>query len=416
MNNYTQALNILNKAKIKISDELINSSESLNRVNSKNIYSNVNLPATNNSSFDGFAIKASDTSSLSRKNIKLFKILDNVAAGDKPVLKKIKKFHTIGINTGAILPKDMDAIVPIEQVVFLPNKLNPKFIKIDKKIKKFQNVRLKGQDFKKNDLIISKGEIIESKHIMALKALGIIKIKVKKIPNILYFSSGNEVSNLKKLPNWKVKNSNRDYIKAIQKDFLFNFKDGGILKDKDEFVFEKKIKKMINSKTDLIITSGAVSAGKFDFIPRVVKKFRLSHFLKNVAIRPGKPVLFAKIKNKKKAIFGLPGNPISAAACFRFFVYPYLRNSLGVKNEKPIKAILKKTFVKKSKFTHFTKSKIHTTKNGKLETEVLKGQESFKIHSLINSNIWTVFPSGKSKFKKNHIVDCFFPNHPNKIF
>ena len=159
-----------------------------------------------------------------------------------------------------------------------------------------------------------------------------------------------------------------------------------------------------------------MSAGKFDFIPRVIKKFRLSHFLKNVAIRPGKPVLFAKIKNKKKAIFGLPGNPISAAACFRFFVYPYLRNSLGVKSEKPVKAILKKTFVKKSDFTHFTKSKINTTKNGKLETEVLKGQESFRIRSLINSNIWTVFPSGKSKFKKNQIVDCFFPTHPNKIF
>ena len=130
MNNYTQALNILNKAKIKISDELINSSESLNRVNSKNIYSNVNLPATNNSSFDGFAIKASDTLSLSRKNTKLFKILDNIAAGDKPVLKKIKKFHTIGINTGAILPKDMDAIVPIEQVVFLPNKLNLLIVRV----------------------------------------------------------------------------------------------------------------------------------------------------------------------------------------------------------------------------------------------------------------------------------------------
>ena len=416
MKNYTQALKILNKAKIKIDDELINSSESLNRVNSKNIYSNSNLPASNNSSFDGFAIKASDTSNLRGKKTKLFKILGSIAAGDRPILKKIKKFHAIGINTGAILPKDMDAIVPIEQIDFLPNKLNPKFIRIYKKIKKFHNVRLKGQDFKNNDLILSKGDIIESKHIMALKALGISKIKVKKIPNILYFSSGNEVSNLKKAPYWKVKNSNRDYIKSIQKDFLFNFEDGGILKDKDEFVFEKKIKKMINSKIDLIITSGAVSAGKFDFIPRVVKKFRLSHFLKNVAIRPGKPVLFAKIKNKKKAIFGLPGNPISAAACFRFFVYPYLRNSLGVRSEKPVKAILKKTFVKKSDFTHFTKSKINTTKNGKLETEVLKGQESFRIRSLINSNIWTVFPSGKSKFKKNQIVDCFFPTHPNKIF
>ena len=414
MNNYTQALNILNKAKIKISDELINSSESLNRVNSKNIYSNVNLPATNNSSFDGFAIKASDTSSLSRKNTKLFKILDNIAAGDKPVLKKIKKFHTIGINTGAILPKDMDAIVPIEQVVFLPNKLNPKFIKIDKKIKKFQNVRLKGQDFKKNDLILSKGEIIESKHIMALKALGIIKIKVKKIPNILYFSSGNEVSNLKKLPNWKIKNSNRDYIKAIQKDFLFNFKDGGILRDNHEKIFHSKIKRMFNSKIDIIVTSGAVSAGKFDYVPNVIKKFKLSNYFKSVQIRPGKPILFAKFKNKQKAIFGLPGNPMSSAACFRFFVYPYISNLLGLKNEKSFRAVLKNEFIKKKNFTRFAKSKIYTTKNGKLEVEILKGQESFRIKSFVKSNIWALLPSGKSRFRKGEIIDCYFPNYSNQ--
>ena len=413
MNNYTQALNILNKAKLKISDELINSSESLNRVNSKNIYSNVNLPATNNSSFDGFAIKASDTSSLSRKNTKLFKILDNIAAGDKPVLKKIKKFHTIGINTGAILPKDMDAIVPIEQVVFLPNKLNPKFIKIDKKIKKFQNVRLKGQDFKKNDLILSKGEIIESKHIMALKALGIIKIKVKKIPNILYFSSGNEVSNLKKLPNWKVKNSNRDYIKAIQKDFLFNFKDGGILRDNQSNLLKFHINKMLKSKIDLIITSGAVSAGKYDFVPSIVNNFKLSSYFKGVAIRPGKPILFAKIKGNSKAIFGLPGNPISSAACFRFFVYPYLRSLLGISDESSFKAKLKNQFLKKKNFTRFVKSKFSTTKDGKLEVVILKGQESFRIKSFIQSNIWVMLPSGKSQFKKGELVDCFFPNRSN---
>ena len=81
---------------------------------------------------------------------------------------------------------------------------------------------------------------------------------------------------------------------------------------------------MLNSKTDIIITSGAVSAGKFDFIPDVVKKFKLSNFFKSVAIRPGKPILFAKIKGKQKAVFGLPGNPMSSAACFRFFVYPYI--------------------------------------------------------------------------------------------
>ena len=250
---------------------------------------------------------------------------------------------------------------------------------------------------------------------MALKTLGIKNIKVKKIPNILFFSTGNEITNEDKVPSWKVRNSNSHYIRSKDKFFLFNFFDGGILRDKDELVFEKQIKKVLNSKIDIIITSGAVSAGKFDYVPRIIKKFNLSNHFKGVAIRPGKPILFAKIAGKQKAIFGLPGNPISSAACFRFFVYPYLENLLGVVKEKPIKAILKNEFIKKENFTRFVKSKLNTTKDGKIEVEILKGQESFRVQSFVKSNIWTMLPSGKARFKKNQIVDCFFPNHPNNI-
>ena len=171
---------------------------------------------------------------------------------------------------------------------------------------------------------------------------------------------------------------------------------------------------MLNSKIDIIITSGAVSAGKFDYIPSVIKKFKLSNYFKGVSIRPGKPILFAKIRGKQKVIFGLPGNPISSAACFRFFVYPYLLDLLGIEKEKPLKAILKNKFKKKPDFTRFVKSKINTTKNGNLEVEILTGQESFRIQSFIKSNVWAVLPSGKSNFKKGEILDCFLPNHSNK--
>ena len=184
---------------------------------------------------------------------------------------------------------------------------------------------------------------------------------------------------------------------------------------KMNFFLKKKLNRFLNSKIDIIITSGAVSAGKFDYIPYIIKKFKLSFYFKNIAIRPGKPILFAKFKGKQKAIFSLPGNPISSVACFRFFVFPYLQESLNVQQEKSIKAVLKNDFLKDKKFTRFVKSRAYTTKNGKLEVEILKGQESFKIQSFVKSNIWTILPSGKSKFKKNEIVDCFFPNHPNKI-
>ncbi len=415
MISYKQSKKILKQSKIKINDEIIKTNNCLNRISSENIKSKVNNPLADNAAFDGYAINSNDTKNLNKKNTKFFKIIRTVAAGDKPNYKKNKSFQTVEIMTGGLIPKGFDTIIPIEQIIYHPNKKNRRNIIINKKIKKNQHVRFKGSDYKKNDLLIKKGTILQSNHILALKTLGIKNIKVKKIPNILFFSTGNEITNKDNFPTWKVKNSNSHYIKSKVKNFLFNFFDGGILRDKDELIFERQIKKMFSSKIDIIITSGAVSAGKFDYVPKIIKKFDLSGHFKSVAIRPGKPILFAKIKGKQKAIFGLPGNPISSAACFRFFVYPYLESLLGITAEKPFKAILKNAFSKKGKFTRFVKSKFNTTNDGKIIVEILKGQESFKIKSFVKSNIWTVLPSGKSKFKKNEIVDCFLPNHPNNI-
>ena len=414
MISYKKSIKLLKNSKIVLANETIKSSNSINRVAAENILSKTNNPSENNAAFDGYAINSKDTNKLSKKKGRLFKILGTIAAGDKPRKKRIQKFQTVEIMTGGLLPKGLDTIIPVEKIIFYP-KENPKFILIDKKIKKNQHVRFKGSDFKKNDLLIKKGTIIQSNHILALKTSGIENIKVKKIPKILFFSTGNEVTDQKKIPDWKVRNSNSHYINTLENNFLFNLKNGGILKDKDTLIFKKQIKKMMNSNIDIMITSGAVSAGKFDYVPRIINQFKLSHYFKGVSIRPGKPILFAKIKGKQKVIFGLPGNPISSAACFRFFVYPYLQNSLGIDEEKPFKAILKKKFIKQKNFTRFVKSKFNTTKNGKIEVEVLKGQESFRIQSFSQSNIWVLLPSGKSVFKKGEIVDCFFPNHPNKI-
>jgi len=88
---------------------------------------------------------------------------------------------------------------------------------------------------------------------------------------------------------------------------------------------------------------------------------------------------------------------------------------MEIENEKPFKAILKNSFTKKKQFTRFVRTKLNTTKNGKIEAKILKGQESFRIKSFLESNVWSVLPSGKSYFKKGDIVDCFFPNFPNNI-
>ena len=414
MISYQYSKKILKKAIIKIKDENIKSINSLNRVVSSNIFCGINYPTGDNAAFDGYAINSQDTKNIKKSLSKKFKIIGLIAAGNKPFKKKIKKYDAVEIMTGGIIPKGFDTIIPIEQIIFYPNENNKKYILINKKIKKYNHVRFAGSDFKKKEIIVKKNTIIQPNHILAFKTLGIKNIKVKKKINILFFSTGNEISNSDNIPSWKVRNSNSHYIKNLNENFLFNFKDGGILKDKHEKIFQSKISKMLNSKTDIVITSGAVSAGKFDFVPNVIKNFSLSNYFKSVAIRPGKPVLFAKFKGKHKAFFGLPGNPMSSAACFRFFVYPYIVNLLNLDEEAPIKAILKNEFTKKKNFVRFAKSKLSATKNGRIEVEILKGQESFRIKSFVKSNIWALLPAGKSKFKKGEIVDCFLPNHSNQ--
>ena len=413
MISYQYSKRILKKATIKIKDENIKSTNSLNRVVSKNIYSRINYPSEDNAAFDGYAINSNDTKNIKKNSPKKFKIIGLIAAGNKPFKKKIKKYDTAEIMTGGIIPKGFDTIIPIEKIIFYQNKKN---ILIDGKITKYNHVRFAGSDFKKKEIVVKKNTVIQPNHILAFKTLGIKNITVKKKINILFFSTGNEISNSDNIPSWKVRNSNSHYINNLNENFLFNFKDGGILRDNQSNLFKSHINKMLKSKIDMIITSGAVSAGKFDFIPNVVKKFQLSNYFKSVAIRPGKPILFAKIRGKSKVIFGLPGNPISSAACFRFFVYPYIRNILGINEENSFKAILKSKFTQKKNFTRFVKSKLITTKDGKLKVVILKGQESFRIKSFIQSNIWVMLPSGKEKFKKGETVDCFFPNQSNKIF
>jgi molybdopterin molybdotransferase len=406
MINYKQAKKILIKSKIKIKNELIDSSKSINRINVLDIYCTVNYPAGTNAAFDGFAINSKDTNKLNKNNSKKFKILKTISAGDSPKLNRVKKYETVEVMTGALIPKVFDTIIPVERIIFHSNN---KYINLDNKIKKNQHIRYAGSDYKKKDLIVKKGTIIQPSHILAFKTLGITKIKVKKKPNILFFSTGNEISNNKNIVNWKVRNSNSHYIKSLSNNFLFNFIDGGILRDKDEKLYKKQIEKGIKSKIDIIITSGAVSAGKHDFVPFVVKEFNLSNFFKGVSIRPGKPILFAKLKGFEKVIFGLPGNPISSSACFRFFVYPYLLNILGIKTEKPFKAKLKNDYSKSKKIIRFIKAKLTSTNDGKLEIHVLKGQESFRIKSFVESNVWGLFKYGQSNFKKGELIDCYSP-------
>lgn len=410
MNSYKAAISKLNNNPLKIGSEIVSIKDALNRISSKEVIAKSDYPADDNTAFDGFAVNSKETKNTFQK----FKILKTIAAGDNPYIKKVPKLSCIEVMTGAIIKKPFDTIIPIEDIEFFPSKKKAKYIIINKKIKKSEFIRPKGSDYKKGNKIIRKGELINPAHILSLKTLGIDKVLVKKKVNIVFYPSGNELSDKKNIPSWKIRNSNTIYLNSLIKSLPVNFTIQKILRDKDQKLFKEQISKQLKSKTDILITSGAVSKGKFDFIPSVINQFKLKNHFKGVAIRPGKPIMFAKFNNNK-CFFGLPGNPISSVACFRFFVIPLLFKSLGLKVEKPIFAKLKNKFSKKKKFTRFVKGKLTFDKNGLVQFEVFEGQESYKIEPFVKSNAWGVFKDGVSVFNKGNLIDVYSASGLNEF-
>jgi len=407
MINYQEALSLIDKVSLKLPNEKISILNSVNRVCAEDILSPSTNPSTNNTAFDGFAVIAKETEGLSSNKTKKFKILKTIAAGDDPKINNYEKNSTVEIMTGGLVSEPFDTIIPVEKAKYFPSKEKPTHIIVDEQVKKFSYIRFAGEDYNLNDVVIKNGELIQPKHIMALTTLGIKEVEVKKQPKIIFFSTGNEIADYKdkNVPSWKVRNSNNHYFTSFGKSLYFQIIDGGIIKDDEPDKLKEELKKTLSSDIDIFVTSGAISAGKFDFIPKLIKELSFETHFKGVAIKPGRPIMLSKFKQQEKLFFGLPGNPISCAAGFRFFVYPLIRNSLGMLKEKKFKAKLINEYTKRENFTHFARCLMSISDQGIIELEVLQGQQSNRIKSFVQANCWGIFPRGKEQFKSGDFIE-----------
>ena len=224
---------------------------------------------------------------------------------------------------------------------------------------------------------------------------------------MIFFSTGNEIVDYKdeNIQSWKVRNSNNHYFTSFGKNLHFQIIDGGVIKDDEPNKLKEELNKSLNSDIDIFVTSGAISAGKFDFIPKLTEELGFTTHFKGVAIKPGRPIMLSKFKQKEKLFFGLPGNPISCAAGFRFFIYPLIRNSLGMTKEKKFKAKLINEYSKKENFTHFARCSMNINDQGLTELEVLKEQQSNRIKSFVKANCWGIFAEGKKQFIPGDFIE-----------
>ena len=367
------ALKKIKKISKKINSyEYVNLLNANNRIVYENIKSRIKVPNYDNSAMDGYALNIKDT-----KNNNIFTVAGTSLAGI-PFKGKIKKNECVKIMTGAVIPDNCNIVIMKEETE--SDKKN--IIITSKKIKIKQNIRFSGEDIKPNKVIIKKNHIVNSSSMGLLASQGINKIKVFKNPVVSFFTSGDEVVAIdKKLPYGKVHDSNRYTLTGMLDKNNINIIDLGHAKDNI-----KDIKNKFNEaikKSDIVISTGGVSVGDADYIKEVVKTLGDINFWK-VAVKPGRPLAFGKIKDT--IFFGLPGNPVSVMVTFLLFVLPSINMVSGRNFEMLFKDAILQSDIRKRKGRAEFQRGLAQYDNGKIYVKSVGEQGSGILSSMNKAN------------------------------
>ena len=395
----------------KISNEDVFLQNSLGRCLAEPIYSKIDNPKYDVSSMDGYAINFKDFTELNSKNNSKkainFKVIGESSAGN-PFEKKIKNFEAVRIFTGAKVPRGCDVVIIQENV---HTSSDQKYISTQSNVIKYQNIRKKGLDFKKGECIFKIGSLIKSRHIGSIAMTGQTWVTVSRKPVVSILSTGNEILRVgEQLTKDQIPSGNNLMLAAMVTQF------GGIprilpIADDNEDSIYNILNKAFDS--DLIVTTGGVSVGKYDLIQKALQNFEgksQNEFWK-VAMRPGKPLLFSIIDNTP--LIGLPGNPVSSGVCSLIFVNVAIRSMLGITEKYPIfeKITLDGTLPVNDERMDFVRAKINIEDGNLLATPINK-QDSSMITQFSYSDCLIVRDPFEGVKNKGEIVKILrFPNN-----
>ena len=395
----------------KISNEDVFLQNSLGRCLAEPIYSKIDNPKYDVSSMDGYAINFKDFTELNSKNNSKkainFKVIGESSAGN-PFEKKIKNFEAVRIFTGAKVPRGCDVVIIQENV---HTSSDQKYISTQSNVIKYQNIRKKGLDFKKGECIFKIGSLIKSRHIGSIAMTGQTWVTVSRKPVVSILSTGNEILRVgEQLTKDQIPSGNNLMLAAMVTQF------GGIprilpIADDNEDSIYNILNKALDS--DLIVTTGGVSVGKYDLIQKALQNFEgksQNEFWK-VAMRPGKPLLFSIVNNTP--LIGLPGNPVSSGVCSLIFVNVAIRSMLGITEKYPIfeKITLDGTLPVNDERMDFVRAKINIEDGNLLATPINK-QDSSMITQFSYSDCLIVRDPFEGIKNKGEIVKILrFPNN-----
>ncbi len=380
-----EAQEILGAIPVKPVEEKESIQQALNRILAQDVESVIDMPPFDKSAMDGYAVNSED-------NSKHFQIIEIISAGIIPV-KKIKKGQCAKIMTGGAVPQGANRVVMREVTVEEDGYM--RIVDEDPS----RNICLRGEDVKAGDVVLKKGVRIRVPEIGVLASMGLSVLKVYRRPVVSILSTGSElVEPGNPLAMGQIYNSNSYSLAAQVSKMGAVIHPAGIVPDSIADI--KATLKNVLKSSDLVMLSGGVSMGDFDYVPGILNDLGFTLHFEKVAIKPGKPTVFAT--RKQDVVFGIPGNPVSTFVVFEIFIKPFLYRMMGHDYKPEFIQVVLKTDIRRKRTTRTSFMPVRYA-GGQAEPLPYHGSAHF--HSLSKANGLICIPRGVTEILGGSRID-----------
>jgi molybdopterin molybdotransferase len=414
----SEAIRIIERETFRLPAETIDLENSIGRVLAENIEADMDLPPFDRSQMDGFAVRSDDTKNAPAN----LKIIGESVAG-KGFDQKLKAGEAVRIMTGARVPDGADAVQKVEVT-----KENDGFIEILEPTKTGQNINKCASEIEKGVKVFAKGEIITEQMIAAIASFGYAKLKVFQKPEVLIFSTGSEIVEIGETPQKdQIRNSNSMMLRVLAEKAGANavilppvHDDFETLKnhlakavgfewivESGEWRGSENKSRIPNHKSQILIITGGVSVGDYDFTKPVLRALGAEIFFEKVSLKPGKPTVFARLGDV--LIFGLPGNPVSVAVTFYLFARRAILQMQSAKNgalKRGMAICADKIKGAKERDCYLPVS-LSTSRQGELIIESLRFSGSSNFIAFARADALVFIPQGKN-LEKSDVAEILF--------
>ena len=369
--------------------------EASGRVLAQALKADRDFPPFNRVTMDGIAINFASLKS----GTKSFAIEGTQPAGS-PQMQLKDPNGCIEVMTGAVLPKGTDSVIRYEDLELMSGIAK---VKIDS-INHRQNVHHQGTDRKAGSTIVSENVIIGPPEVAIAATVGLSYLEVVKLPKVVIISTGDELVGVEETPMpHQIRSSNSYQLKAALSKWKIS---ADLLHIKDE---QRSIVDQLRAcldNYDVLILSGGVSKGKYDFVPGALEELKVEKLFHRVRQRPGKPFWFG-VFEKKATIFALPGNPVSSFMCFNRYFIPWLRAGFGLKPLVYQYARLTSDINFKPDLTYMAQVKLVSEEDGILSAVPIEGHGSGDLANLVDSTAFMELPRGLDNYSAGSVYPVF---------